>query len=103
MGEDDTVSPRRGVVAAALLAAALVTACGGGGQSDEERAAVVEMLERLGRGPRLAQCMAEQFDGEVSVAELQTVIDARGDFTNVNFELVETIVVAEQDCSEEQS
>jgi hypothetical protein len=42
--------------------------------------------------------MAEEFDGDVSVEQLQAVIDARGDLSGIDFELTETIVRAREAC-----
>ena len=56
------------------------------------------MLERLSYGRNAAECMAAEFDGEVTIEQLQSVIDARGDLTKVDFELTETIIRARDDC-----
>ena len=85
----------------ALPLALLAAGCGGDGQSDTERAAVGEMLERLGRSPLGAECMVEEFDGTYEAADFQPLIDARGDYGNVDLQLLEVMVLAERKCTDD--
>lgn len=79
----------------------MATACGGGGESDADRAAVAEMLERLGRSPVVADCMDEELDGAYVADDFQPLIDARDDYGNVDYLLLEAIVLAERACGED--
>lgn len=99
LGDDLVVTrKRRALIAVSALALAL-SSCGGGGESDEQREAVVGMLERLGRSRIVAECIAEEWDGMYTQQDLQPMIDARGDMSNVDFQLIEDLVSAEADCS----
>ncbi len=83
-----------------ILSLALVSgACGGGGESPEDREAVVQMLERLNKSRILALCIADDWDGQYTAADLQPMIDARGNFGGVDFQLIEDMVLAEQKCT----
>lgn len=103
MGDDVVVTRKRRALIAVLTLVLALTACGDDGESSEERAAVVQMLERLGNGRTLAECMAEQFGGVYAEEDFQPMIDARGDFTSVDFELLEDIVNAQTRCTEDDS
>lgn len=92
------ITKRRALLPVLVLVFGLA-ACGGGGESDEARAAVVQMLERLGNGRNLAECIAEQLDGIYTEEDLQPLIDARGDFSTVDFVLLENLVKAEIACT----
>jgi hypothetical protein len=100
IGEDVLVTRTRRylVVCLALALTLALTGCGDDGESAEERAEVVRMLERLSYGRNLAQCMADEFDGEVTIEQLQSVINARGDLSGIDFELTETMVRARVAC-----
>lgn len=102
LGEDEVVNNRLRFLVPLLILALTLVGCGDDGESPEQRAEVVELLERLAYGPRLADCMAEEFDGTVTAEQLQTVIDARGELANVDFELTETIVRARDACQEDE-
>jgi len=84
----------------ALALTLLAAACGGGEESEADQAATAEMLERLGRPPAVAKCMVEEFDGAYEAADLQPLIDGRGDYSMVDFQLLEDMVVAERACTE---
>ena len=103
MGEDVSVRRNRRVLIPVIALALVLTACGDAGESEEERAEVVQMLERLRYGRNLARCMAEQFDGDVTIEQLQSVIDARDDLSAIDFELTETMVRARTTCEEDDS
>jgi hypothetical protein len=98
MGEDVLVTRTRRFLSAAVAIALGLTGCGDDGESAEERAEVVRMLERLSYGRSAAECMAGEFDGEVTIDQLQAVINARGDLSGIDFELTETIVRARDAC-----
>lgn len=86
-----------------LSLALIVGACGDDGEAAEQREQVVQMLERLNKSRILAICIADQWGGEYTPEDLQPMIDARGDFSSVNFQLIEDLVVAEQECGKEDS
>lgn len=86
-----------------LSLALVVGACGGDGESEEEREAVVQMLERLNKSRILASCIADEWDGLYTAEDLQPMIDARNDFSGVDFELIEDMVLAEQKCAKDDS
>lgn len=88
------------LLTSALAVGLALTACGGDGGA-ELRAEVTQMLERLGRGPNLAECIAERFDGKYAAADFQPMIEARGDLSAVNFQLTEDLVLAERACLED--
>ena len=95
------ITPRR--ITAWVLALTLpASACGGGGPSDADRAAVGDMLERLGRSSVVAECMAEELGEDYEAADFQPLIDGRGDYTDVDLELLSDIVLAERDCAEDK-
>ena len=102
MSDDARMTKRSRVAVCALAVALLAAGCGDSGQSETEREAAVEMLERLGRSPDVATCMIEEFDGKYEAADFQPLIDGRGDYGNVDFELLEDMVVAERDCTEDE-
>lgn len=81
-----------------LSLALVVGACGDAGESAQEREAVVQMLERLNKSRILAVCIADEWNGLYAAEDLQPMIDSRGDFSTVSFQLIEDIVVAERDC-----
>lgn len=89
---------RRAIIPVLLVALSLA-GCGDDGESAEEREIVVQMLERLGYGRNVSECMAEEFDGAYGQEDLQTMIDARGDFGTVNLQLVEDVSVALSECT----
>ena len=94
---------RRALVPILSLALAF-GACGGDGESEEEREAVVQMLERLNKSRILALCIADEWDGLYTAEDLQPMIDARGAFSgDVDFELIEDMVLAERKCAKEDS
>lgn len=93
---------RRALIPLLTLALAL-GACGGDGESEADREAVVQMLERLNKSRIMASCIADQWDGEYAAEDLQPMIDARGDFSSVDFQLIEDLVLAEQECSRDDS
>lgn len=61
------------------------------------------MLERLGYGPILADCMVEQLEGVYTEEDLQPLIDGRGDYSGVDFVLLENLVKAEMACEPDDS
>ena len=101
MGEDVLVTRTRRLLTTAVALALALTGCGDDGESPEERAEVVRMLERLTYGRNLSECMADEFDGEVTIEQLQSVIDARGDLSGVDFELTETLIRARDACEDD--
>lgn len=98
MGEDVLVTGTRRLLITAVALALTLAGCGDDGETPEERAEVVRMLERLNYGRNAAECMADEFDAEVTIEQLQSVIDARGDLSGVDFELTETIIRARDTC-----
>ncbi len=95
---------RRTRLTAWVAALAVATAgCGGGGESDADRAAVAEMLQRLGRSPAIARCMVAEFDGAYEAEDFQPLIDGRGDYGKVDFQLLEDMVMAERRCNEDDT
>lgn len=102
MSDDAKMTKRSRVTVCALALALLAPGCGDSGQSETEQAAAAEMLERLGRSPAVATCMIEEFDGKYEAADFQPLIDGRGDYGNVDFELLEDMVIAERDCTEDE-
>jgi ABC-type glycerol-3-phosphate transport system substrate-binding protein len=103
MSDDAAMTKRSRFTLWALALALVLAACGGDDESEASRAAVAEMLERLGRPPAVAHCMADEFDGTYGAGDFQPVIDARGDYATVDFQLLEDMVVAERDCTEDDS
>lgn len=92
----------RSRIAAWVLALALpAAACGGGGPSAAELDAVSQMLERLGRSPAVAECMAGELGEDYAADDFQPLIDGRGDYTGVDFKLLEDMVVAERACTDD--
>lgn len=87
------------VVSFVALALA-TTACGGDGESEEDRAALVERVQRLTSNRSVAECVADEFDGEYTIEDIDTYIAARGDLTGVNFQLVEDMSTATRKCTE---
>ena len=83
--------------------AVLTAGCGGGGESDVDRAAIAEMLQRLGRSPAIARCMVAEFEGTYVAEDFQPLIDGRGDYGKVDFQLLEDMVTAERRCTEDDS
>ncbi|NND02259.1 MAG: hypothetical protein HKN91_05680 [Acidimicrobiia bacterium] len=86
-----------------LSFALIVGACGDEGETPEQREGVVQMLERLGKSRILASCITEQLDGTYTAEDLQPMIDSRGDFSTVDFQLLEDLVLAERKCNEDDS
>ena len=84
-----------------LALALLAPACGGDGESDADRSATAQMLERLGRSPAVAECMVNEFEGTYAAEDFQPLIDGRGDYGNVDFQLLEDMAVAERECTED--
>lgn len=99
MGDHVGMIKKSRLLVSAVVLALAATACGGG-ESDEDRAALMEMLARLSKGPNLAECMVEEFDGEYTAEDLEVIVNARGNLTTVDFSLVEAMVVAERNCTE---
>ena len=99
LGEDVMVIRRRRALIPLLLIVLSLTGCGDDGESAEEREIVVQMLERLGYGRSVSECMADEFDGAYGQEDLQTMIDARGDMGTVNLQLVEDVSVALSECT----
>ena len=98
LGDDVQVTlKRRALISVSAIALAL-SACGGGGESDADREAVVQMIERLGQSRQVAECMAEEWDGEYVAEDLQPMIDARGDMSTVDFQLIEAFTTAQSNC-----
>lgn len=92
------LTKRRLVVAAVTLALA-TSACGRGGESEEDRAALVERIQRLTANKKVAQCVADEFDGDYTIEDIDLFIAARGDLTTVDFGLVEDMSVARTKCT----
>ena len=101
MGEDVLVTRTPRLLITAVALALALTGCGDDGETPEERAEGVRMLERLSYGRNTAECMADEFEGEVTIVQLQSVIDARGDLSGVDFELTETLVRARDACEDD--
>lgn len=99
IGDDVQVITKRKALIAVFALIFSLSACGDPGESPEDKDAVVQMLERLGHGRAVAECMAKEFDGKYKEADLQPLIDARGDFTTVDFDLVEDLVNARTACT----
>ncbi len=90
-------------IAVSVVALALATAaCGGDGESTEDRAELVERIQRLTADRSVAQCIAEEFDGDYTVEDIDTIIAGRGDLTGVDFQLVEDYGVANTKCTEDE-
>ena len=100
MSDDAKMTTRTRITALALALALLAVGCGDDGQSDADRGAVSDMLERLGRSRLVAECMVEEFDGTYGADDFQPLIDGRGDYTGVDLQLLEDMVVAEHACTE---
>jgi hypothetical protein len=100
MSDDAKMTKRSRFTIWALALTLPASACGGGGESDADRAATAEMLERLGRPPVVAECMVEEFDGKYEAADFQPLIDGRGDYSMIDFQLLEDVAVAERACTE---
>jgi len=97
------VNWKRRALVPILSLALIVGACGDDGEAEAEREQVVQMLERLNKSRILALCITDQWDGEYAPEDLQPMIDARGDFSSVNFQLIEDLVLAEQACAKKDS
>ena len=82
-----------------LLLALVVGACGDDGEAEAQREQVVQMLERINKSRILASCIADEWDGQYTAEDLQPLIDARNDYSSVDFDLIEDLVLAEQECS----
>lgn len=81
-----------------MTLALTLTACGGGGPSVEDRDQLVQMLERLGNGRNLSECIADEFEGVYVAEDMQPMIDARNDFSTVDFQLLEDMGKARKAC-----
>lgn len=99
LGDDVLVTTKRRALIPMLTLALALTACGGDGVSQEDREELVQMLERLGNGRILAQCVADEFEGVYEAADMQQMIDARNDFSTVDFLLIEDYVKAQKACA----
>ena len=99
MGDHVKVNSRIRFGLPALALCLALSGCGDPGESPEERQEVIVMLERLGRTGPVAECMAEEFNGEVTIDQLQEMINARGDYSTLDLSLIERVFTAQAECT----